>query len=117
MGHAVKGSGAEIPAGAWMEGIQSSEFKALIDAKVRSIAPMVVIYIVSYMGLSILAGFGRDMLGAKVLGPINLGFVIIIANYVISWLLAIAYARVSARVHDPLVKTVIEKARMKGRAS
>lgn len=96
---------------AWIEGVQSAEFKALIDAKKRSIAPMAVIYVVGYIGLSVLAGFGHGLLGMKVIGPINLGFTLIIANYVMSWVLAVAYARVSANVHDPLVKAVIDKVR------
>jgi uncharacterized membrane protein (DUF485 family) len=107
----VKPSGAEIASGAWIEGVQSAAFKALIDTKRRSIVPMIVIYVVGYMGLSILAGFGRGILGIKVLGPVNLGFALIAGNYVMSWLLAIVYARLSANSHDPLVRIVVERAR------
>ena len=35
--------GREIAPDAWIEGIESVEFKKLIDAKQRSIVPMVVI--------------------------------------------------------------------------
>jgi uncharacterized membrane protein (DUF485 family) len=111
MADTVKLSGAEVAPGAWIEGVQSAEFKTLIDAKQRSIVPMVVIYVVGYMGLSVLAGFGHGILGIKVLGPVNLGFVLIAGNYVMSWVLAVVYARVSANSHDPLVKIVVEKAR------
>ena len=76
--------GRKITPDAWIEGAESVEFKTLIDAKQRSIVPMVVIYIVGYMGLSILAGFGRGILGTKVLGAVNLGFVLIAGNYVMS---------------------------------
>lgn len=114
MADAVKSSDAGVVPDAWIEGIQSTEFKALLDAKKRSIAPMAVIYLVGYIGLSILAGFGRGILGIKVLGPVNLGFTLIIANYLMSWVLAVAYARVSAKIHDPLVKAVVDKVRAKG---
>jgi uncharacterized membrane protein (DUF485 family) len=40
--------------------------------------------VVGYIGLSVLAGFGRGVLGIKVLGSINLGFVLIAGNYVMS---------------------------------
>jgi uncharacterized membrane protein (DUF485 family) len=102
--------GAEAVPDAWIEGIDSAEFKTLVDAKQRAIVPMMVIYIVGYLGLSILAGFGRDLLGIRVLGPINLGFVLIAGNYVMSWVLGVAYARISAQRHDPLVKLVIDRA-------
>ena len=116
MGDAVKLSGAQVAPDAWIEGVESPEFKTLIDAKQRSIVPMIVIYVVGYLGLSLLAGFGRGILGTKVLGAVNLGFVLIAGNYIMSWVLAVVYARVSANRHDPLVKVVVDKARGSGGA-
>jgi uncharacterized membrane protein (DUF485 family) len=110
----VKPNAAEVAPDAWIEGIESAEFRALIDAKQRSILPMVVIYIGGYIGLSVLAGFDRALLGTKILGPVNLGFVLIAGNYVMSWALAIVYARISANHHDPLVKIIVDKARASG---
>ncbi len=116
MGDAVNLNGAKVAPDAWIEGVESPEFKALIDAKQRTIVPMIVIYMIGYMGLSVLAGFGRGILGTKILGAVNLGFVLIAGNYVMSWVLAIVYARISANRHDPLVKVVVDKARASGRA-
>ena len=114
MADIAKMSGAQVAAGAWIDGVQSAEFKTLIDTKRRSIVPMIVIYVVGYMGLSVLAGFGRGILGTKVLGSVNLGFVLIAGNYVMSWVLAVVYARISANRHDPLLKVVVDKARAAG---
>lgn len=111
MADTVKLTGAEVTPGAWIGGVRSAEFRTLIDAKRRAIMPMVVIYVVGYMGLSMLAGFGHGILGMKVLGSVNLGFVLIACNYVMSWVLAVVYARVSANSLDPLVKIVVDKAR------
>ena len=116
MSDAVKFSGAQVASDAWVEGVESPEFRTLIDAKQRSIVPMVVIYMVGYMGLSVLAGFGRGILGTKVLGAVNLGFVLIAGNYVMSWVLGIVYAHISAKRHDPLVKVVVDRARASGGA-
>jgi uncharacterized membrane protein (DUF485 family) len=116
MSDAVKFSGAQVASDAWIEGVESPEFKTLIDAKQRSIVPMIVIYVVGYLGLSVLAGFGRGILGTKVLGAVNLGFVLIAGNYVMSWVLAVLYARVSANRHDPLVKVVVDQAQASGGA-
>lgn len=101
---------AEAARDAWIHGTESAEFKTLVDAKQRAIVPLMVIYIVGYLGLSILAGFGRDLLGIKVFGSVNLGFVLIAGNYLMSWLLGVVYARISARRHDPLVKLVVDRA-------
>jgi hypothetical protein len=77
----VKPGGTDALPDAWIEGVQSPEFKMLIDAKRRTVLPMVVVYVLGYMGLSVLAGFGRGILGIRVLGAVNLGFVIIAGNY------------------------------------
>jgi uncharacterized membrane protein (DUF485 family) len=114
MADIAKLSGAQIATSAWIDSVQSAEFKTLIDTKRRSIAPMIAIYVLGYMGLSVLAGFGRGILGTKVLGSVNLGFVLIAGNYVMSWVLAIVYARISANHHDPLLKVVVDKARAAG---
>lgn len=106
-GRSHEGEGAAP--GVWIDGTNTAEFKALVDAKQRVIVPMMVISIVGYLGLSILAGFARNLLGIKVLGAVNLGFLLIAGNYLMSWLLGIVYARVSADRHDPLVKLVIDR--------
>jgi uncharacterized membrane protein (DUF485 family) len=111
MADVVKFGQANVATGAWIEGVKSTHFKTLIDAKRRSIVPMIIIYTVGYMGLSVLAGFGHDILSIKVVGAVNLGFVLIAGNYVMSWTLAIVYARISAGNHDPLVKVVVDHAR------
>jgi uncharacterized membrane protein (DUF485 family) len=98
---------------AWVDGIDSAEFKTLVDAKQRAIVPMMAICVIGYMGLSVLAGFGRELLGTKVLGGINLGFVLIAANYLMAWLLGIVYARIASSRHDPLIKLVIDRAAMR----
>jgi uncharacterized membrane protein (DUF485 family) len=49
-----------------------------------------------------------------VLGSVNLGFELIAGNYVMSWVLAIVYARISANRLDPLLKVVVDKARAAG---
>ena len=95
---------------AWISGIRDAEFQTLVRAKRQTIVPMLVLFVAAYMGLSGLAAFGRDLLGTKVLGPINLGFLLIAGNYLLSWTIAVVYARVSARTHDPLVKIVVDKA-------
>ena len=95
---------------AWIHGIGSAEFKMLVDVKRRAIVPMMVVSVVGYLGLSILAGFGRGFLGTKVLGSVNLGFILIAGNYLMSWILGVVYARISAQRHDPLVKLVIDRA-------
>src|SRR5258705_12686496 len=106
MADVVKFGEAGVAPNAWVKGVESADFQALVDAKRRSIVPMIIIYTVGYLGLSVLAGFGHGILGIKVVGAVNLGFVFIAGNYVMSWTLAVVYAWISANNHDPLIKVV-----------
>jgi uncharacterized membrane protein (DUF485 family) len=76
--------------------------RQLIAEKLRYLVPMTAIFMVSYIGLTILAGFARDLVGTKVIGSVNLGFVLIAFNYLLSWGLAIVYGRIAAGKFDPL---------------
>ena len=79
----------------------------LIAAKTRFLAPMIVIYMVGYIGLTVLAGFAKDVMALKVVGSLNLGFVLIALNYVLSWVLALVYVRVANTIFDPLARRVV----------
>ena len=76
--------------------------KALIAEKLKYLVPMTIIFMVGYIGLTVLAGFARGVTGIKVIGSVNLGFVLIAFNYLLSWVLAIIYGRVAADKFDPL---------------
>jgi uncharacterized membrane protein (DUF485 family) len=76
--------------------------RELIAEKLRYLVPMTIIFMVGYIGLTILAGFARDLMGMRVVGSLNLGFALIALNYVLSWVLAIVYGRVAAGKFDPL---------------
>ena len=86
------------------EGAQHTAVAALIRAKVAFLAPVTIIYLVSYIGLTVLAGFAKGFLALKVVGAVNIGFILIAGNYVLAWLLAIIYVHVANTTFDPMVK-------------
>lgn len=75
--------------------------RELTAEKLRYLAPLTIIFLVGYIGLTALAGFAKGVMGLKVIGGLNLGFVLIACNYVLSWALAIIYVRLANRVFDP----------------
>jgi len=79
-----------------------ASLKRLIAEKLRFLVPMTVIFMVGYIGLTVLAGFAKDWMGTRAVGSVNLGFVLIAFNYVLSWVLAIVYGRIAADRFDPL---------------
>ena len=76
--------------------------KELIAEKLKYLVPMTIIFMVGYIGLTVLAGFAKDLMGTKVIGSVNVGFVLIAINYLLSWVLAIVYQRIAADKFDPL---------------
>ena len=85
----------------------AADVAALVAIKLRYLTPMIAVYMAAYVGLSILCGFAKPLLSTKVLGPVNLGFALIALNYLLSWLLAVVYARLANRVFDPLVQAIV----------
>lgn len=76
--------------------------RALIAEKLTYLVPMTIIFMVGYIGLTVLAGFAKGLMATKVIGAMNLGYLMIAINYLLSWVLAIVYGRVAADRFDPL---------------
>jgi len=76
--------------------------RMLIGEKLRYLVPMTAAFMTGYVGLTVLAGFAKGLVGTKVVGSVNLGFVLIAFNYVLSWLLAILYGLIARSKFDPL---------------
>jgi uncharacterized membrane protein (DUF485 family) len=75
---------------------------SLVAAKLRFLVPMTIIFMVGYIGLTVIAGFAKGLMGVKIVGSLNLGFALIGFNYVLSWALALVYERIANKIFDPL---------------
>jgi uncharacterized membrane protein (DUF485 family) len=76
--------------------------RILVAEKLRYLVPMTIIFMTSYVGLTVLAAFAKGFLGTKVVGSVNLGFVLIAFNYLLAWGLAVAYGIIAQSKFDPL---------------
>ena len=84
--------------------------RQLIGEKLKVLVPMTLVFMVSYIGLTALAGFAKSLVATKVAGSLNLGFVLIGFNYLLSWVLAMIYGRIAASRFDPLAARAAAKA-------
>jgi uncharacterized membrane protein (DUF485 family) len=100
---------ADLPA---MAGAPS--ITTLIDAKIRFFTPMIIIYMISYIGLTALAGFAKGFMALKVIGALNVGFFLIACTYVLSLVIALAYVRIANTTLDPMVQKVVSALRARG---
>jgi uncharacterized membrane protein (DUF485 family) len=87
--------------------------QSLVAAKLRFLVPMTIIFMVGYIGLTVIAGFAKGLMAVKIVGSLNLGFALIGLNYVLSWTLALVYERIANKIFDPLAS----KAAAAGRRS
>lgn len=89
--------------------------EALVSKKLRFVIILSAVYLIGFVGTTVLAGFARPLMASKAIGPLNVGFVLIAANYVLSWVLALIYVHVANNTFDPMVAKVV--AVIRGRAS
>lgn len=77
--------------------VDGSEFRSLLSLKRRTIGPMLAGGMTFFLAVLALAGFARPLMSEKVVGPLNLGYALILATYAMCWGLAILYTFVGAR--------------------
>jgi uncharacterized membrane protein (DUF485 family) len=86
------------------ESAQNVAVATLVTAKAAFVVPMTMIFFVSYIGLTALAGFAKGFLALKVIGAVNVGFMLIAGNYILAWLLAIIYVHAANTTFDPMAE-------------
>ena len=92
------------------EAVQAA-VRSLVAAKLRFLVPMTTIFMVGYIGLTVIAGFAKGLMAVKVVGSLNLGFTLIAFNYVLSWVLALVYERIANKIFDPLASSAAAASR------
>ena len=59
------------------------------------------------MGVTLFMGFAPDVAVRPAIGAINVGYLLILAVYVVTWVSAILYVRFSGAVLDPKAENVM----------
>lgn len=87
----------------------SAEFRALIEKKRRDIPWILIPPLALFFATTLLAGFARPLLTEKFLGPLPLGYLLVIATYIACWISALRYVRVANTALDRLAQNVIHR--------
>ncbi|MFG2190919.1 DUF485 domain-containing protein [Streptomyces sp. NPDC048639] len=97
-------------------GVQASPEFAELRHAYRSFAfPLTVAFITWYLLFVLLSSYAGGFMGTKVVGNINVAFVLGIAQFVTTFAIAWWYARHAAAKLDPRAEAI--KSRMEGDAS
>jgi uncharacterized membrane protein (DUF485 family) len=97
---------ANDPSG-WQRACAGTAFVTLKTERASLVKVLLVIYLVCYLGLAVLCGFARDLMGIRVLGPLNLGYTLILGNYLMAWVLGLIYLRQANGRLDSLAAAAI----------
>ena len=95
----------------WERVAAMDEFKSLIAAKRKFIAPAVLFFIVYYFALPALVGYAPELMSRRVLGVINLAYLFAVSQFFMAWIIAALYVRAAGRF-DEMARKIIS--RLKG---
>jgi uncharacterized membrane protein (DUF485 family) len=110
-----KRSSETIESADWERVAAMDEFKSLIAAKRKFIAPAVIFFIIYYFALPALVGYAPGLMSRRVLGVINLAYLFALSQFFMAWILAALYVRAAGRF-DEMARKIIHKlqGRLKG---
>ena len=106
---AVPGAGSADPDMDWTAAVRDSSFKELLAAKARFLGPVIAFYLACYLGVTLLAGFAPGFMSRRVLGAVNIGYVLITGIYVMAWVVALLYVRIANQRFDPKAAAAVER--------
>lgn len=108
------GSPAHCSQSDWSIAYHDEKFQRLLQRKTSRIRPAVLLYFLTYILLSSLAGFAPQVMGAKLFGSFSLGYALILLTYAVAWTVALWYVRVAAQEFDPLRDEAVKAIRARG---
>ena len=110
-GATAAGSGRDGGADIDWEVIEGSqEFRELVDARRRFVLPASIFFLAFFLVYLLLAALAPGLMGTPVWGGATLGFVLAVAQVLMTFVLTILYLRQADRVFEPLERRAAERA-------
>ena len=89
---------------------QTDEFRQLVRARWRFVAPATIFFLAYYFALPLSNGLFPNAMRTEIIGHINVAYIFALSQFVMAWLLAYFYIRQATRVFDPLAEKVRRRA-------
>lgn len=96
---------------------ESVNFRSLIQAKQRIIGTLLAVTLGFFIGMTLLAGYAKELMTTKLVGSFNVGYSLILAAYVICWAGALLYVRAANGKFDEQTTLVIKEHRARRRST
>ena len=94
----------------WVAIDTDPRFQKLHREKTRFLWTLMIISIVYYFLLPVGAAYFTNVFRIKVWGPVNVGILFALSEFVVAWGLAYLYARVASRRFDPMAADILKNA-------
>ncbi|MBY0381594.1 MAG: DUF485 domain-containing protein [Xanthobacteraceae bacterium] len=95
----------------WSAAYRDQNFQRLLRLKANRVRPAVFLYFLTYIALSVFAGFAPQLMDTKIVGAFSVGYAFILLTYVVAWGVALWYVRVAEKEFDPLRDVAIKSIR------
>jgi len=95
----------------WLAAENSPEFQELVKKRRSWVLPATIFFLVWYFGFIILAGYAPDFMGKEfITDGFTVGYALAFTQFIMVWVLAVAYVRRADKVFEPLGKKAAQKA-------
>ncbi|MDP3711693.1 MAG: DUF485 domain-containing protein [Mycobacteriales bacterium] len=87
----------------------TDEFQGLKRTLRRFVFPATVLFLAWYLGFVLLTAYARDLMDNKVLGEINVAYVLGLLQFVSTFAIAFVYSRYADKHFDPTADRIRER--------
>lgn len=94
----------------WEAIAASPKFQALVAKKRRVLSGLMLFSIAYYFLLPLGAAYAQDLFKQQVWGPLNVGLVFALSEFIVAWGVAIAYSRIANREFDTMAAQIVSEA-------
>jgi uncharacterized membrane protein (DUF485 family) len=86
------------------------EFQRLHNKKMAFLWGLMIFSLVYYFLLPVGAAYFQDLYRIRVWGPVNVGLLFALSEFVVAWGIAFYYARRANSVFDPMAASIVREA-------
>jgi uncharacterized membrane protein (DUF485 family) len=100
----------------WVAIDSDPRFQELHRKKSRFLWTLMIFSVVYYFLLPVGAAYFTDLYKIKVWGPVNVGILFALSEFIVAWGIAYFYARTASRKFDPMAAEILRTAGTMGGA-
>lgn len=105
---------ASAPAIDWSAMVADPRFQALHKKKSGFLWGLMVFSVLYYFLLPLGAAYFQDLFKIKVWGPVNVGLVFALSEFIVAWAIAFHYSRRANREFDSMARALATEYEKKG---